>query len=88
MYVPVGVDRLRLAYILPYLTMTGKGHRQARDCLEACVLVPESFRRPRGGGCGGKNLYWSAALCYSWRSRPCGHSTGPEVGARVDGTAG
>jgi hypothetical protein len=53
MYVPVGVDRLRLAYILPYLTMTGKGHRQARDCLEACVLVPESFRRPRGGGCGG-----------------------------------
>ena len=25
---------------------------------------------PKEGSCGGKNLYWSAALCYSWRSRP------------------
>ena len=25
---------------------------------------------PKEESCGGKNLYWSAALCYSWRSRP------------------
>jgi hypothetical protein len=24
---------------------------------------------PKGGTCGGTNLYRSAALCYSWRSR-------------------